>query len=207
MTRHRNLMMLGLCTAVAACGLTDPSPATAQERSPAMRRLESWLSLLPPDTPSTREVTLSLVLKAMPAAGVVQSAAVVPNRSEIKRGTFVTVCFSSSQHGYVTLWDIDAERNATRIFPNRYTPGGVEENAFAVREGVEDCVATGQDFSLRADGVGGASSLNLFWTPDAASNLSHDQFPNADMLARQLRQESAVGLGLKRATLTFELVD
>lgn len=205
MTINRRVQIAGFAILALVAPGFAAVPCHAQ--STGMPRLESALRVLPPSTPSTDDVNVSLALKTMHGEAATATAQAIAHGDPIERNTYVTVCFTASKTGFVTLWDIDALQNITRIFPNQYTRGGVIENAYPVEADRETCVATGRDFSLRADGEGGASSLTLIWTADAGSNLAQDQFANAVVAGDALRQESTMGSGFKKVTIGYELVD
>ncbi|MGE0716155.1 MAG: DUF4384 domain-containing protein [Alphaproteobacteria bacterium] len=87
------------------------------------------------------------------------------DRSELRIGEVVTICFQASKVGYVTLWNVSAEGRVGRIFPNPFQPA--EADAMRIEAKYRYCAGKeGDPFRFQVAGPTGLDDLYLLWTAD-----------------------------------------
>jgi hypothetical protein len=107
------------------------------------------------------------------------------DRSSLRIGEIVTICFQVSRPGYVTLWNIAADSRVARVFPNAFTPASA--TAMHVTEVTRRCVGhEGDAFRFQVVGPPGIDELYLLWTAEAALQPTATSYPDASRFAADL---------------------
>lgn len=114
------------------------------------------------------------------------------DRSSLKIGEVVTICFQVSRPGYVTLWDIGADGKVARIFPNAFSK--TSATAMHVADTARHCAGQdGDAFRFKVAGPPGMDELYLLWTAEAALQPTATSHPDASRFAADLARVSQAG--------------
>jgi hypothetical protein len=114
------------------------------------------------------------------------------DRSSLKIGETVTVCYQISRAGYVTLWNIGADGKVVRIFPNAFTPSTAA--AMHVTDTSRRCVGSeGDAFRFQVVGPPGIDELYLLWTADATLQPKTASHPDPGKFAADLARVGQAG--------------
>lgn len=147
-------------------------------------------------------------LTAVPAnksEGVDLKVEVTPRSARL--GEIVEICFSSATAGYVTLWNIGAEDQVQRIFPNALEPASA--GAMQIAAGQRYCAGKqGDAFRFRVDPPAGTDTLYAVWTVSPDLQPRPASYASAAAYAADL--ERLRGVGRERwatAKTSFEIVD
>lgn len=154
MTRVSLLLLLGVAGHVAAAGErygVEPNRSADVELD---------VDLLPVDP------------RGRPRSALARSA----QANVVHLDDAVHVCFSASRTGYVSVWDVDADGNFTRILPNTYShPDGASGvRVTAARKTCGGRAEGGYKFVV-AEPVG-PSQIYVHWSADEAGQIRPDDY-------------------------------
>ena len=122
-------------------------------------------------------VELALRLESQVRSGGPRSS--VRSGEALPVGEQVVLCFSTSEDGYVALWNSDAEGLVpTRIYPNEFDAETADEAAAWVAGGAETCIGGDDDsFRLVIERPLGEASVYLHYTRDVEHQFNESDFP------------------------------
>jgi hypothetical protein len=132
--------------------------------------------------------------------------AVATDRSELRIGQTVEICFAASAEGYVTLWDIAANGEVARIFPNAFQPADAQ--AMRVEGAKKYCAGkNGDAFRFQVAGPTGIDDLYALWTVGPALQPKAATFATSAAFSTELqRLSAAAGDQWATAKTSFEIV-
>lgn len=125
-------------------------------------------------------------------------------RPTVRVGEEVSFCFTASNSGYATLWDVGSSGRVARIFP--YAAG---EPPARVDAGQRYCAGTREArYSFRVAGPGGFEDVYLVWSRTPESHPTSVNFPTAGHLTRDIQaQERSGGADWATQKVTLEILD
>jgi hypothetical protein len=155
---------------------------------------------------AAQEATRTLVPVPFNASRPI-NAQVSTDRSSLKIGEVVTICFQVSQPGYVTLWDIGADGKVARIFPNAFT--ATTATAMHVADTARHCAGQdGDQFRFKVAGPTGMDELYLLWTVEAALQPTAASHSDPSRFAADLARVGQAGRDRwATAKTSFDITD
>jgi len=126
------------------------------------------------------------------------------DRSELKIGETVEICFQASRPGHVSLWNVSTAGAVTRIFPNALQQAG----SGLVEGGRRQCAgAAGDAFRFQVEGPPGLEDLYLLWTTAAEIQPASGTYKDATLFAAELeRLRGLVGDQWGTAKTSYDIV-
>ncbi|WP_028584789.1 caspase family protein [Desulfogranum mediterraneum] len=132
-----------------------------------------------------------------------QALEIAINAHTVQIGQPVSFTFSSSQSGYVSLWDIGTSGRVSKIFPNKYSGNGMVQSGRRYGAG-----GANDTFSFRAKGPAGMEDVYLVWTSTPGEQPKDFSYSSAKDLARDLEVvERLPENNWATAKVSFEIVD
>lgn len=145
-----------------------------------------------------------VVVPANESSGV-RLAISLDNRSQLRVGEEVQVCFSASEPGYVSLWNVGTSGRVARLFPYE----AVVSQPAAIAAGRQYCAGTAADrFAFRVSGPLGIEDTYLVWSRTADAHPRQPRFDRADGLAKDLEVLQRLDrTAWATAKATYDIVD
>lgn len=124
------------------------------------------------------QVTLSVLRDGVAE----QTARSVSEGEQVRLGSYLKLCFTVPQSGFVAVWGRDAAARPVRIYPNRYTPDAETRQGMPVDAG-ETCIGDDDRFRLKLTGDPGPNAVYLHWTKIEAAQPIPEDYDDIDALS------------------------